>query len=129
MRVTHSRPTLLLPILLSAPQLSAGGETDDAIGPDVPSAPPLGLSWPERPTGLEASFRGLSALDATTAVLMTAGQPARIYRATNDGSVALVHESPYSDAFFDGLTFWSPRRGLAFSDPVAVGRRGLAERR
>jgi len=54
-----------------------------------------------------------------SAVLMTAGQPARLYRVKAGESVAsLTHESPHPAAFFDALDFWDESRGLVFSDPV-----------
>lgn len=80
-----------------------------------------GGSW-ERLTvggGEALDFRDIEAFDADTALLMSAGQPARIYRTEDGGrSFALVHESPSPAAFFDGLAFWDEKHGLAFSDPV-----------
>ena len=64
-------------------------------------------------------FRDVELFPDGSAVLMTAGQPARLYRlAAGDGAVALAHESPHETAFFDAVAFWDAERGLAFSDPV-----------
>lgn len=68
-------------------------------------------------------FRDVQAIDAQTAVLMSAGPAeqgqARIYRTTNGGkSWRLSYQSNQSGVFFDGLSFWNARQGIAFSDPV-----------
>ena len=68
-------------------------------------------------TGLE--IRDVELFDTRTALLMTAGQPARIYRTEDGGATfAITHESPHGEAFFDALAFWDDQRGLLFSDPV-----------
>lgn len=81
-----------------------------------------GESWQQIviPGTEELDFRDVEAFDGQTAVVMTAGQPARFYRTVEkDGATfELVHESPYEAAFFDSIAFWDQNRGLAFSDPV-----------
>jgi photosystem II stability/assembly factor-like uncharacterized protein len=64
-------------------------------------------------------FRDVQAFDADHALLLTAGQPARIYR-TEDGGRhwGVAYEAPEQAAFFDGMAFWNGRDGIAFSDPV-----------
>jgi len=80
-----------------------------------------GATWNQLadPSGEALDFRDVEAFDATTAVLMTAGQPARFYR-TEDGGVtySLSHQSSHTEAFFDSMAFWDTERGLAYSDPV-----------
>jgi photosystem II stability/assembly factor-like uncharacterized protein len=68
-------------------------------------------------TGVE--FRDVQAFDADRAVLLTAGQPARIYL-TEDGGRQwrVAFQAADTAAFFDGLAFWNEREGIAFSDPV-----------
>ena len=81
-----------------------------------------GQTWELRPVAgaAELDFRDVEAWDANTALVLTAGQPARIYRTEDGGaSFTLVHESPHGDAFFDGMDFWDAQRGLVYSDPVA----------
>ena len=61
----------------------------------------------------------MHAFDHNRALLVSAGQPARIYRTENGGSTwTLVHESPHPAAFFDAIVFWDALRGMVFSDPV-----------
>lgn len=80
-----------------------------------------GATWSRLPVaGAETlQFRDIEALDDQRAVLMTAGQPARIYR-TEDGGATfiLAHESPHPSAFFDSMAFWDARHGVVMSDPV-----------
>jgi photosystem II stability/assembly factor-like uncharacterized protein len=68
-------------------------------------------------TGVE--FRDVQAFGADRALLLTAGQPARIYR-TEDGGRhwAVAYQAGDQAAFFDGMAFWNERDGIAFSDPV-----------
>jgi len=83
-----------------------------------------GTSWmPVQVPGTEAlDFRDVELFDDGGAVLMTAGQPARLYRVESGASsVVLAHESPHAGAFFDAVAFWDDKRGLAFSDPVDGG--------
>jgi photosystem II stability/assembly factor-like uncharacterized protein len=64
-------------------------------------------------------FRSVHGFDARTAVVATAGQPARIYRTTDGGRRwTQVFEHPDTNAFFDGLRFADARHGLVYSDPV-----------
>jgi photosystem II stability/assembly factor-like uncharacterized protein len=71
------------------------------------------------PGASKLDFRDVQAFDERTAVLLTAGQPARIYR-TEDGGRrwTVVHTEDAPAAFFDGMAFWDARNGIAFSDPV-----------
>lgn len=80
-----------------------------------------GETWQQlQVAGAEAlDFRDVETFDADTAVLMTAGQPARLYHTADGGQTfTLAHESPHPEAFFDGVAFWNREKGLAFSDPV-----------
>ncbi len=71
------------------------------------------------PGAEELDFRDVELFADGSAVLMTAGQPARLYRVdAGDGAVALAHESLHETAFFDAVAFWDAEHGLAFSDPV-----------
>ncbi|MCH8808155.1 MAG: hypothetical protein IH986_18985 [Planctomycetes bacterium] len=64
-------------------------------------------------------FRDVHAFDERTAILLSAGQPARVYK-TNDGGETwrVTYQSESAGAFFDALAFWDPEHGIAFSDPV-----------
>jgi len=64
-------------------------------------------------------FRDVQAFNDQTALLMTAGAPARFYRTANGGATwQITYETTASGAFFDGMAFWDTRRGVAMSDPV-----------
>jgi photosystem II stability/assembly factor-like uncharacterized protein len=80
-----------------------------------------GQSWMrlEVPDASGLEIRDVELFDTRTALLMTSGQPARIYR-TDDGGATftITHESPHEEAFFDAFAFWDDQRGLLFSDPV-----------
>lgn len=66
-------------------------------------------------------FRDVHAVDAETAYLLSIGSGAasRVYR-TDDGGATwrLLFQNDDPDAFFDCFDFWSPERGIAFSDAV-----------
>lgn len=71
------------------------------------------------PDAEKLDFRDLHAFDSETAVLLTAGQPARVYRTDNGGSTwALQFEHPNKDSFFDAISFFDNQHGIAMSDPV-----------
>ena len=71
------------------------------------------------PGAEELDFRDVEAFDADTALVVSAGAPARIYRTSDGGRTwSLVYENPDERAFFDAMAFWDEERGLAFSDPV-----------
>lgn len=80
-----------------------------------------GVHW-ERcaiPGDESLDWRDIHAFDAETAVVVSAGQPARICR-TKDGGASWARAFEHDDeaAFFDGMAFWDEQRGLAFSDPI-----------
>jgi photosystem II stability/assembly factor-like uncharacterized protein len=69
-------------------------------------------------------FRDVEGISATTAYLLAAGTgtASRIYKTTDGGrSWTLLFQNREPQAFYDCLSFWSPARGLAFSD-AAGGR-------
>ncbi|MEM8678384.1 MAG: M14 family zinc carboxypeptidase [Planctomycetota bacterium] len=80
-----------------------------------------GTTWQE--VGVEAArecdFRDIAAFNAREAVVISAGTPARVYR-TEDGGQSWVQAYAHEDprVFFDAFAFWTPERGIAFSDPL-----------
>ncbi len=67
----------------------------------------------------ELDFRDIHALDAETALVLSAGSPGRIYRTQDGGkSWKLVYNDPSPKIFFDGMAFWDTSHGLAFGDPI-----------
>jgi photosystem II stability/assembly factor-like uncharacterized protein len=71
--------------------------------------------------GAEAlDFRDVQAVDASTAYLLSAGEPARLYKTTDGGAHwALQYTNATKGVFFDGMAFWDATHGIAVSDPVA----------
>src|SRR4051794_24724744 len=69
----------------------------------------------------DLEFRDIEAWDAQHAVILSIGTggDSRIYRTNNGGRTwtqGFRNHSP--DAFYDCLSFWDQRHGLAMSDPV-----------
>ena len=73
------------------------------------------------PGAEKLDFRDIHAVDADTAVAMSAGpgDASRIYR-TADGGVTwqLAITNPDPRGFWDAIAFWDARRGILFGDPV-----------
>ncbi len=62
-------------------------------------------------------FRDIEAFDANTAVAISSGQPAVIYKTTNGGEDWKKVYQASDSAFFDGMTFVNDRRGYVYGDP------------
>jgi photosystem II stability/assembly factor-like uncharacterized protein len=71
------------------------------------------------PDASELDFRDVEAFDAETALLLSAGEPAKIFK-TMDGGRSWVEQ--YSNGtpgvFFDSVAFWDAETAVAFSDPI-----------
>lgn len=65
-------------------------------------------------------FRGVAALDTTTAVLAVAAQDtARIYRTTDGGRMwSITYDETRRGAFLDAIALWDSARGIALGDPL-----------
>ena len=67
-------------------------------------------------------FRDINGIDEASAIIMSAGQPARFYKTTDGGETwAIKYEDMRPGAFFDSMDFWDELNGIAFSDPVEGG--------
>jgi len=69
----------------------------------------------------ELEFRDVQGVSANVAFLMSAGpgDASRIYKTTDGGHTWRVQfVNQRARAFYDCIAFWTPQRGLAFSDPV-----------
>ncbi|GAB3564816.1 oxidoreductase [Spirosoma luteolum] len=84
-----------------------------------------GKSWQTGtvPDAGTCDFRDVQAIDAQTAILMSAGpaeqDQARIYKTTNGGQTwTMQYQTKQPGVFFDGLDFWDRDHGIVFSDPV-----------
>jgi photosystem II stability/assembly factor-like uncharacterized protein len=82
-----------------------------------------GFSWTQVavPDAAALDFRDIHAVDANTAVIMSAGPGAasRIYRTTDGGaSWKLQATNPDGEGFWDAIAFWEAKHGIMFGDPV-----------
>jgi photosystem II stability/assembly factor-like uncharacterized protein len=73
------------------------------------------------PDAENLDFRDIDAFDETTASVMSIGngRDSRIYRTMDGGAtwtLQFINEDP--KIFLDAMAFWSPERGVAFSDSV-----------
>lgn len=73
--------------------------------------------------GATLDFRGVAALDARTAILMSAGDgpagQARLYRSADAGRTwTLAFETRLPGAFLDAVAFRDARRGFVLGDPI-----------
>lgn len=71
------------------------------------------------PGAKDLDFRDVHAMDDRTALLLSTGEPAKIFK-THDGGKRWTEQ--YADdrpgVFFDGMAFFDAKRGIAFSDPI-----------
>lgn len=82
-----------------------------------------GVNWQVLPVpgADQLDFRDIHALDADTAIVMSAGPGAasRIYRTTDGGAHwNLQITNPDGAGFWDAIAFWDARNGILFGDPV-----------
>ena len=67
----------------------------------------------------KTDFRDVEGFDKNTAIVMGIASPARFYKTTDRGqNWKLVYFDNREEVFFDGMSFWNKRNGIAFSDPV-----------
>ena len=67
----------------------------------------------------KTDFRDVEGFDKNTAIVMGIASPARFYKTTDRGqNWKLVYFDDREKVFFDGMSFWNKRNGIAFSDPV-----------
>lgn len=82
-----------------------------------------GANWrvAKVPGAEQLDFRGVRAMDASTAYLMSigTGDKSRIYKTTDSGAHwALQFTNPDATGFFDAIAFWDARHGIVVGDPV-----------
>lgn len=64
-------------------------------------------------------FRDITALNDSTAIVISIGSPGKIYKTSNWGSNwKKVYHNDDSLIFMDAIEFWDDDRGLVFGDPV-----------
>jgi photosystem II stability/assembly factor-like uncharacterized protein len=73
------------------------------------------------PDAEKLDFRDIHAIDAKSALVMSAGPGAlsRVYR-TDDGGASwrLLATNQFPEGFWDAMAFWDARNGILFGDPV-----------
>lgn len=63
-------------------------------------------------------FRSIHAFDALTAIAVSAGQPAVIYKTIDGGKNWVLKHTESEMAFLDGISFADDKRGYVFGDPI-----------
>ncbi|WP_162944773.1 WD40/YVTN/BNR-like repeat-containing protein [Flavisolibacter nicotianae] len=67
----------------------------------------------------KADFRDIEAFDATTAIVISVGEPAYILRTTDGGeNWKVVYENKAKGMFLDALEFWNSESGIVIGDPI-----------
>jgi len=80
-----------------------------------------GKSWQNIsvPEMNKTDFRDITGFDTHTAIVMGIDKPARFFKTTNGGKTwSLIYYDDREGVFFDGMSFWNKKYGIAFSDPV-----------
>jgi len=71
------------------------------------------------PGAAALDFRDVQAFDENTALVFSAGTPAKVYKTTDGGKTwKETYNNTEKGVFFDSMAFWDRKNGLAFSDPV-----------
>lgn len=66
-----------------------------------------------------ADFRDIEAFDATTAVVISVGEPGYILRTVDGGeNWKVVYENKTPGIFLDALEFWNSDAGIVIGDPI-----------
>lgn len=74
------------------------------------------VSIPEADT---LDFRDVEGFDANTAIVMSAGLPAVIYKTTDGGQTwQQKYFSTAEGTFYDAMDFWNDQEGIAFGDAI-----------
>lgn len=64
-------------------------------------------------------FRSIAVLNDSTALLLSAGSPAYLFRTDSKGLFwRLVHKNMHSDIFYDSMKFTDSKNGVAIGDPI-----------
>ncbi len=80
-----------------------------------------GVTWRAGnvPGAGDLEFRDIYAADVSTAVLLSAGRPAKIYKTVDGGETwSETYSNDTPGVFFNSMAFWDDRRGIACGDPL-----------
>lgn len=67
----------------------------------------------------KTEFRDIEAFDATTAVVISIGEPAYILRTVDGGETwKVVYENKTRGMFLDAMEFWNEQAGIVIGDPI-----------
>ena len=80
-----------------------------------------GITWNDgKVKGFETlDFRDVEAFDKNTAIIMSVDAPAFFFKTTDGGkSWKRKYMNRDPKVFFDGMTFWNEKNGIAISDPI-----------
>lgn len=71
------------------------------------------------PGAASLDFRDIQAFDANTAIVISAGRPAKIFKTVDGGKNWVEKYSNDSEGiFFNSMAFWNVENGIAVGDPV-----------
>ena len=71
------------------------------------------------PGATPLDFRDVQAFDANTAIVISAGRPAKIYKTIDGGETWVEKYSNDSEGiFFNSMAFWDSENGIAVGDPI-----------
>ena len=70
----------------------------------------------------KTDFRDVEGFDKNSAIVMGIATPAQFFKTTDGGQTwNQVYFDDREGIFFDGMSFWNRKEGIAFSDPVDGG--------
>ncbi len=69
------------------------------------------------PDSLKTSFRAV-AHTSTDFMMLSVANPALLYKTGDNGSMELVYKETHEKVFYDAMTFWNDKEGIAVGDPT-----------
>ena len=80
-----------------------------------------GKTWQTEtiPGAASLDFRDIQAFDEKTAIVISAGRPAKIFKTTNGGKNWVEkYSNDCEGVFFNSMAFWDAENGIAVGDPI-----------